>query len=118
MLVAAFESLLMLTGAFFLLVSGLGLLRLEDFYQRVHAPTKAATLGLVSLFGAALLALGPAAVGAKALLAVLFIGASNPVGAHYLTRTAYRCGVRPRRPLERDEYAGRPEAGEGADPRG
>ena len=37
---------LILVGAFFLLVGAVGLYRLPDFYMRLHAPTKASTLGV------------------------------------------------------------------------
>ncbi len=40
-----FLSFLILIGAGFTLVGSLGLLRLRDFYSRLHAPTKATTLG-------------------------------------------------------------------------
>ena len=40
-------ALLSLAGALFFLAAGVGLLRLPDFYTRAHAPTKAATLGLL-----------------------------------------------------------------------
>ena len=41
--------LLALGGALFFLISAIGLLRLPDFFCRVHAPTKAATLGVMLL---------------------------------------------------------------------
>uniref|UniRef100_UPI0040482724 cation:proton antiporter n=1 Tax=Limnohabitans sp. TaxID=1907725 RepID=UPI0040482724 len=37
---------LILIAAFFLLVGAIGLVRLPDFYMRMHAPTKASTLGV------------------------------------------------------------------------
>jgi hypothetical protein len=39
-------SIALLIGAFFILVGSIGLLRLRDFYARLHAPTKATTVGL------------------------------------------------------------------------
>ena len=42
-------SALILLGAGFTLIGSLGLLRLRDFYSRLHAPTKATTLGVGSL---------------------------------------------------------------------
>ena len=39
-------SILLLSGGVFVLVGSIGLLRLQDFYARLHAPTKATTLGL------------------------------------------------------------------------
>ena len=42
-------SLLILAGAIFTFIGALGLARLPDFYTRLHAPTKATTLGVGSL---------------------------------------------------------------------
>lgn len=105
MALQALELALIAAGAFFLLVASLGLWRLGDFYQRLHAPTKAATLGLLSLFAAAALELEGTDVLTKALLAMVFIGATAPIGAHYLSRAAYRSGVRPKEPMSHDAYA-------------
>ena len=38
-----------LAGALFFLVSAIGLFRLPDFFSRLHAPTKAATMGVILL---------------------------------------------------------------------
>lgn len=82
-----------LAGAFFMLVSSIGIFRLPDFYLRVHAPTKAATLGLICLLVAVALNVSDRTVVTKAVLAVLFLGTTAPVGAHLLARAAYRNGV-------------------------
>ncbi|HZP88182.1 MAG TPA: monovalent cation/H(+) antiporter subunit G, partial [Burkholderiales bacterium] len=42
-------SLALLIGAFFTLVGSIGLLRFPDFFSRLHAPTKASTLGLSAI---------------------------------------------------------------------
>lgn len=84
-----------LLGAFFMLVASLGVLRLSDFFLRMHAPTKAATLGLFLLLIALIISTRDGKVATKALLAVLFIGATAPVGAHILSRAAIRSGLRP-----------------------
>ena len=39
-------AILIVIGAFFLLVGAIGMVRLPDFYMRLHAPTKASTLGV------------------------------------------------------------------------
>jgi len=97
--------LCVLTGVFFVFVASLGVLRLPDFYSRVHAPTKAATLGLFFLLAGISLAQPQPMVITKALLALLFIGATAPVGAHILARAAYRNGVAPMGGSWTDEYA-------------
>ena len=47
-LVEALVSLLILAGSFFLLVGSFGLAKLPDLMTRLHAPTKATTLGVGS----------------------------------------------------------------------
>ena len=42
-------SIFLILGAGFALVGSIGLLRLPDFYTRLHGPTKATTLGLGAL---------------------------------------------------------------------
>ena len=46
---------LLLLGALFVLLGSVALLKLPDFYTRLHGPTKATTLGLGSLVLASLL---------------------------------------------------------------
>ena len=48
--IALAAAVLDLLGAFLFLASAIWLLRLPDFYTRVHAPTKAATLGVATLY--------------------------------------------------------------------
>lgn len=115
MLRSALEILAVALGTLFMLVASLGVLRLPDFYARIHAPTKAATLGLALLLAAFALHLPEPSSVTKALLALLFIAATAPVGAHLLARAAYRRGVRAER-VTLDEYAPHAER-EGEDSR-
>jgi multicomponent K+:H+ antiporter subunit G len=79
-----------LLGAFLFLASAIGLLRLPDFYSRIHAPTKAATLG-VSLLGlATLLRSLPRQdlLWIEDLLIVAFLLLTVPVSSQVLLRAA------------------------------
>ena len=105
MLILSLKLLCVVVGVFFMFVASLGVVRLPDFYSRVHAPTKAATLGLFFLLFAVILELAESEVFTKAILALLFIAATAPVGAHILARAAYRNGVPPMEGTETDEYA-------------
>jgi multicomponent Na+:H+ antiporter subunit G len=98
------EVVAIVIGVFFMFVSSLGVLRLPDFYSRLHAPTKAATLGLFFLFVAVAIGVPEKVVLTKALLALLFIAATAPVAAHIMSRAAYRTGVRPDERMTLDEY--------------
>jgi len=92
-LVTLIGALLLLGGTLFLLLGGLGLLRMPDTFTRIQAGTKATTLGtLLTLLGAALLMPGWAA---KLVLIMLFILFTNPLSSHVLSRAAHRAGVVP-----------------------
>ncbi len=97
--------LFILAGSAGIVIAAFGLVRLPDFYSRLHAPTKAATLGLFFLLFAVALAVPEAVMVTKALLALAFVAATAPVGAHILARAAYRNGVPCTKDLELDEYA-------------
>jgi multicomponent Na+:H+ antiporter subunit G len=99
------EAIAIVIGVFFMLVSSLGVLRMPDFYSRLHAPTKAATLGLFFLLIAVIIGVPEKVVVTKALLALVFIAATAPVGAHIMSRAAYRVGVETGPDTVIDEYA-------------
>lgn len=85
----------LLVGIFFILTGTVGLLRLPDLYNRMHAPTKATTLGVSStILGAVIYFHGvlPSA-GFKELLAIVFIFLTAPVAAHMLAKAAYHSNV-------------------------
>lgn len=52
---ALLTSLLLVFGAVLTLIGSLGLLRLESFYDRIHAPTLGTTLGIGSVLIASML---------------------------------------------------------------
>lgn len=111
----AVAALAVLGGAGFMLIASFGIWRLATFYQRIHASTKAATLGLALLLIALAVHLRDGSVATKALLALIFIGVTAPVGAHILTRAAYRLKAPAPEPGERDEYGGDAAAGLGGE---
>ena len=82
-------SAFLLIGTAFMLLGSIGLLRMPDFYTRMHAQTKCATLGLSCLLLAAIPGLLSLSVSIKVLLAVLFNFLTTPVGAHMIARAAY-----------------------------
>lgn len=92
---AVFADLLAVGGALFFLVSAIGLLRLPDFYCRIHAPTKAATLGVMLLGMSGVLrslAQGDL-VWTEDLAILLFLFLTIPISSQVLARAARRRGV-------------------------
>jgi len=83
-------SLFILVGGFFTLVGSLGLLRLQDFYSRLHGPTKATTLGVGGVLWASLIYFGTRGEGISLheLLITIFLFITAPVSAHLLAKAA------------------------------
>ncbi|MFW6059779.1 MAG: monovalent cation/H(+) antiporter subunit G [Phycisphaeraceae bacterium] len=81
-------------GLFFMFVGAVGVVRLPDPYNRLHGATKCSTLGLLGLLIATVVHIGDLSLATKAVLTMLFIFASNPVGSHMLAKAALRDGVK------------------------
>ncbi|SFU83595.1 monovalent cation/H(+) antiporter subunit G [Halomonas korlensis] len=85
---------LVLSGAMFMLLAALGVLRLPDLLTRMHATTKAATLGASLIMLAVALHFPQVAVVARAMGVILFIMLTAPVAAHVIGRAGYFVGSR------------------------
>jgi multicomponent Na+:H+ antiporter subunit G len=88
MLIDLLSGLTLFGGVLFLLVGGIGLLRLPDFYTRMHAA------GIIDTLGAGLILLGLALqagwtlVTFKLALILAFLFFTSPTGAHALVKAA------------------------------
>ena len=79
--------LLIISGIFFLILSAIGLLRMPDTLTRMHAGTKASTLGsLLVITGAIFL---EPILWFKLILLALFILLTNPLSSSILARSSY-----------------------------
>nr|WP_276562437.1 monovalent cation/H(+) antiporter subunit G [Hoeflea prorocentri] len=85
---------MMVIGSGFTLVAALGLLRFPDVYSRMHAASKAGTVGS----GVVLIALGIHAgdtgTFTRALAGVGFLLLTAPISAHLLAKASYAVGYR------------------------
>ena len=82
-------AILLLLGAAFMLVAGVGLLRLPDLFLRMSATAKAATLGAALIAIGAAIHFGEAAIVGRAVVVVLFLFLTAPVDVLYAaTETA------------------------------
>ncbi|MBV6656227.1 MAG: monovalent cation/H(+) antiporter subunit G [Devosiaceae bacterium] len=106
-LIDLLTGLVLLTGAVFILVAALGMLRFPDLYSRSHAASKAGTLGSGLLLFALALYSGELAIVARALAAFLFLLLTAPIAAHLLARAAYYVGHQPWSGTKIDELAGK-----------
>lgn len=90
-------TIFLLSGAFFLLSSSIGVIRFPDVYTRLHATTKGATLGIFGLLIGAFLFMYVEhnIMSGKLLLAIVFTLLTAPVADHMISRAAHRVGVKP-----------------------
>lgn len=94
---------LLLVGGVFLLVGSIGLARFPDFFMRLHAPTKASTLGVGGVLLASLLwQWGHGEWGLRELLITLFVFVTAPVSAHLLALAALHRRSRSIAPVPED----------------
>ncbi|MEM6458421.1 MAG: monovalent cation/H(+) antiporter subunit G [Planctomycetota bacterium] len=94
-----------LVGLFFFFVGAIGVVRLPDTYHRLHAATKAQTLGLVGLLVGVMFHIGTGAVDAKVITVIVFLFTAGPVGSHMLAKAALRVGDRQWKGTLSDEHA-------------
>lgn len=87
------SSVFILTGVFFMLIASVGLLRFPDFYSRMSAITKGATLGLGLIVTGMGIYFNKPDMGLKVTLIICFTFVTAPVAAHVIARTAVRNGV-------------------------
>lgn len=84
--------LVKVVGVGFLLIATIGLLRLDDPFQRMHAATKAGTLGAGLVLIGVMLSKSSADATLTGGLTVLFLLLTIPVASHLLARAAYISG--------------------------
>lgn len=92
--VEAIVALLLVIGGLFCLIGAIGFARFSDFFMRLHAPTKASTLGVGGLLVASVVwhwALGDWAL--RELLITVFLFITAPVSAHLISEAALHLRV-------------------------
>lgn len=97
---------LLIVGAAFNLIAAIGLLRFPDVFTRMHAASKAGTLGSGLMLIAIAVQSAEISVASKALAAVTFFLITAPISAHLLARAAYVAGIAPWEGTVLDELKG------------
>lgn len=86
---------LLISGGLFCMVGGIGLLRMPDFYTRVHAASITDTLGAGLVLAGLALQAGLTLVAVKLLIIGLLLFFTSPTATHALTRAAMARGLKP-----------------------
>lgn len=93
--------LLLVCGLFFFAVGAVGVIRLPDFYTRLHSAGMLDSMGLLLCMGAlALLSLQDFGVPAlltclKIVLIVVFVYITSPTATHAIVDAGVRAGLKP-----------------------
>ncbi|MEL6480947.1 MAG: monovalent cation/H(+) antiporter subunit G [Pseudomonadota bacterium] len=88
-----FAAIALVAGGLLCFAAGLGVVRFQDVYLRMHAATKAGTLGLMFIALALVFAAPGLEIVIKVILVSLFMIITAPVGSHLIGRAAFRTGT-------------------------
>ena len=95
-------TLLLLVASFFTVVGSVGLVKLSDFFKRLHAPTKATTMGVGCVLLASMIyhPLMNGEIRPRELLISLFLFITAPISAHMMAKAtlSLRSNRRPQCP--------------------
>lgn len=83
----------LISGAAFMVLAALGILRLPDLPTRMHSSTKAGAMGAMLIMVGVVIGFSEWLAMARGLAIVLFIMMTTPIAAHAIGRAAYFIGV-------------------------
>jgi len=86
---------MILSGSVFVIIGGVGLLRLPDFYTRIHAAGITDTLGSWLILIGLMLHEGFTLNAAKLAMLLFFLLATSPLSSHALAKAAFMRGLDP-----------------------
>lgn len=85
----------LISGAFFSLVGGVGIIRLPEFFSRLHGGGITDTLGAGLIITGLLFQGGLILTTAKLLMILFFLLITSPTSCHALARSAMTQGLKP-----------------------
>jgi multicomponent Na+:H+ antiporter subunit G len=95
----------LLAGSFLCITGGVGLLRLPDFFSRVHAAGVTETLAAPLLLSGLMLQMDWSLDLLKVLLILMFILATNPTASHAMAKAALHGGQGPNDETAKEDKA-------------
>lgn len=82
-------------GCFFVITGGVGILRLPDFFTRLHAVSMPDTLGAGLIMAGLVLQAGLNQTSAKLIMILLFMLFTGPAATHALAKAAIHGKLKP-----------------------
>ena len=89
------SAVLLVTGAAFCVIGGVGVLRMPDFYTRTHAASLPDTMGAGLILVGLMLQAGATLVTVKLVLILVFLIFTSPTASHALAHAALLDGIKP-----------------------
>jgi len=86
---------LLLTGGAFAVIGGIGIVRLPDFFTRIHGAGITDTLGAGLILSGLMLQAGVTLIGVKLVLILLLLWITGPTSTHALAKAAIASGLEP-----------------------
>jgi multicomponent Na+:H+ antiporter subunit G len=83
------------TGSIFVLIGGIGLIRLPDFYTRIHAAGITDTMGAWLILIGLMFSAGWTLITAKLMMLLFFLAVTSPLASHALAKAAFLRGLEP-----------------------
>ncbi len=80
-------SVFIVLGALLFLIAALGLIRFKDLYSRLHAISKATSLGILFLIIGVVLYFQDWEITIKSFLVIVFIYLTSPLSAHSIAKS-------------------------------
>lgn len=84
-------------GAFFVFTGAMGMLRMPDFFTRIHPAGVAESLGVPLILLGIMLQSGLTLYTGKLFLLLVFLMIAGPTATHVVSKTAVICGLQPKK---------------------
>lgn len=94
------SAVLLAFGSFFALTGGIGMLRMPDFYTRMHPAGKTDSAAQTLILAALMVQAGLSLVSVKLFFIILFLFITAPTATHAVAKAAYLSRLKPWRPGE------------------
>lgn len=94
---------LLSVGGVFVLIGGVGALRLPDFYTRMHASSLTDTMGTILILVGIMLQAGASLAAIKLMAILVFMLLTGPTATYALANAALMSGMKPGAPSLTDK---------------
>lgn len=108
-LISLLSDILLIAGSMFVIVGAVGIVRMPDFFTRLHAASVIETGGLFLLVLGMVLRSGVSLASIKLIFIALFIFFAGPAATHAMVRSGLKQGLKPVTLISSKEVHGKPD---------